>query len=369
MSSSPPAQQRLLDQLGISYPVLQAPMAGISTPELAAAVTNAGALGALGLGSSGAAAARKAVARLRSLTRGPFHLNVFCHATAGLDTDRDAAWLAHLAPAFAELGASVPGELRNISPSYLVDEEMRALLITSRPALASFHFGIPERAHLTELREAGVFTAVTATSETEAEAIVRAGADTIIAQGYEAGGHRGIMDPSGPDERLATRELVARLTRAAPVPVIAAGGAMTGSDIGELMELGAAAVQLGSAFVPCPESAAEASHRAQFASAAPGATEMTTAISGRPARGFRNRLSALGLAPGAPAPAPYPRAYDAAKQLHAAASARGDSETFAAHWAGGEAHRSRAMPAGELVAVLVDELAAYRSACSGAPNE
>lgn len=353
----------LLARLGIPVPILQAPMAGISTPELAAAVTEAGALGALGLGSSGASAAREAIARLRSLTDGPVHLNVFCHEDADPDPGGDAAWLAHLAPEFAAQGIPTPDGLRNISPSFVHDADMQALLLEARPALASFHFGLPPARILADLRAAGILTAATATSPAEAAAIAEAGVDAIIAQGFEAGGHRGIMRPDGDDERLSTRELLARIAPGADRPVIAAGGAMTGADIRELLGLGAAAVQLGTAFVACPESAADDVHRARLAGgsgadALDDPTVMTTAISGRPARGFRTRLTALGEEPGAPAPAAYPRAYDAAKQLHAAAKARGDGSSYPAHWAGTGALRSRALPAAELVHLLAEELAA-----------
>lgn len=343
---------RVLD--GLALPLLQAPMAGVATPALAAAVSEAGALGALGLGAAGAEGAALMIRQTQALTARPFNVNLFCHAPAARDSAREAAWIARAAPLFAKFGATPPQTLSEIYLSFRQDDAMLRVLLETRPAVISFHFGLPRQDQLAALREIGATLIATATSEAEAEAIATAGLDGIVAQGWEAGGHRGIFEPAAPDERLTTEALVRRLTRAARLPLIAAGGLMEGTDIRRALNWGAAAAQLGTAFIPCTESAADADYRARLAG---GETVMTLAISGRPARCLRNRFTdwAEGAAPGEVAP--YPRAYDLGKALNAAARAQGETG-FGAHWSGTGAARARPMPAADLVARLAAEYAA-----------
>lgn len=353
----------------LQLPLLQAPMAGVSTPALAAAVSQAGALGAIAVGAGTAAQARQAIEATRALTARPFNVNVFCHAPARRDAGREAAWLAHLAPVFAEFGAPVPAALTEIYRSFVDDDEMLALLCALKPAVVSFHFGLPEGARIEALRAAGIVLLATATSVPEALQAQAAGVHAIVAQGDEAGGHRGVFDPASPDARLPTAALVAQVVQAVHCPVIAAGGVMDGAGIAAMRRLGAAAVQMGTAFILCPESSATPHHRQRMQGPAARHTRMTAAVSGRLARGLANRLFDLGDAPGAPPPADYPVAYDAGKQLHAAALARGVHD-FAAEWAGHGAPQARALPAGELVRVLAREWAAARDhATGGAPPE
>lgn len=365
-----PSKPELIERLGITHPILQAPMAGVSTPRLAAAVTEAGGLGALGLGAQTVAQARDAIAELRSLTAGPFALNVFCHRPAQRDAAREAAWIVYLTPEYAALAAVAPAKLNEIYTSFRADPAQLELLLEASPAAASFHFGLPSPAELTTLKDAGILTLASITNLAEAALAEAAGIDALIAQGAEAGGHRGVFDPDAPDERLGTAALVEALAPTTSLPIVAAGGIMNGADIAAMLRLGAAAAQLGTAFVASPESAAGPEYRAALRGASPGGTELTTAISGRPARGLTNRLIELGRAPGAPLAADYPLAYDAGKQLHAAAQAKGDGRSYAAHWAGAGAFRSRELPAGELVGVLAAELgveleAALMGALSG----
>lgn len=341
---------------GLPSPVIQAPMAGVSTPAMAAAVSNAGGLGSLGIGASTVAQAREMIARTRALTDRPVNVNVFCHAPEPPDPVREAAWTAHLAPLFAEFGAAPPAALEEIYRSFLVDDEMFRMLLSERPAIVSFHFGLPALDRIGALRDAGIRTMATATAPHEAAAIEAAGIDAIVAQGIEAGGHRGMFDPDAADERLSTAVLVRILARATRLPVIAAGGIMDGRGIRAAMELGAAGAQLGTAFILCPESAASDSHRENLRGQGAATTRLTAAISGRPARGLVNRLVTHGEAPGSPRPAAYPRAYDAARQLAAVAGARGQAG-FAAQWAGQAAPLAREMPAAELVRTLRDEFA------------
>lgn len=358
MTHSPSTADRLplLRRLGIRTPIIQAPMAGVSTPALAAAVTNAGGLGSLGVGAMDAEAARKAIRETRALTSGPFNVNVFCHAPAVADAAREQAWLTYLAPRFAEFGATPPATLREIYRSYVTDDAMHAMLLEERPAVVSFHFGLPDAGRIRALRDAGIVLLASATSLDEARAIEAAGIDAIVAQGIEAGGHRGVFDPAAVDEGLGILALVRVLSTQTRVPVIAAGGIMDGAGIAAALALGAQAAQLGTAFIACPETIADAPYRdALLQRKRP--TVLTRAISGRHARGLANRFTELGAAPGAPATPDYPTAYDAGKALHAAAKARGSAD-FAAQWAGQAAPLARALPAAELVAALAGELAA-----------
>ena len=351
MSSSHP----FVERLGIKFPIIQAPMAGVSTPALAAEVSNAGALGSLGLGASTAQQARKMIEETRSLTHAPFNVNVFCHAPAQRDEAREAAWLAHLAPLFAQAGIAPPVVLNEIYKTFLDDDAMFDLLIEQRPAVVSFHFGLPALDRIRALREAGITLLASATNLHEAQQIERAGVDAIVAQGIEAGGHRGMFDPAAVDQQLSMAVLTRLLVKRTKLPVIAAGGIMDGAGIDAALDLGAAAAQLGTAFVPCPESAANASYRANLKSERAAATTLTSVLSGRPARGIVNELISFGESQGSAIPADYPVAYDAAKQLSAAAVKLGNHE-FAAQWAGQGAPLARELPAAQLVQVLVDEM-------------
>ena len=337
----------------LSLPIIQAPMAGVSTPSLAAAVSNAGGLGSIPIGAATVAQAREMIAETRALTSAPFNVNVFCHEPPQRDPVRESAWLRHLAPLFHEFGAEPPAELREIYPSFLADEAALRMLVELRPAVVSFHFGIPAPDQLAALRDAGIRTLATATNALEAERIERAGIDAIVAQGIEAGGHRGVFDPEAEDDELGTAALVRLLVKQTHLPVIAAGGIMDGRGIRTALDLGAAGVQLGTAFLLCPESAANGNYRDNLRKASK--TKLTSAISGRPARGFVNRLVKHGETEGAPIQATYPLAYDAAKQLHAAALKHG-SHDFATQWAGEAVSLIRELPAAELVAKLAAEM-------------
>lgn len=348
------APARLTELLGIRYPLIQAPMAGVATPELAAAVSNAGALGSLGIGASSPAQARAMIERTLSLTANPINVNVFCHATAPRDAAREDAWLAFLKPLFDEVDAALPDRLSAIYPSYLESEDTFALLLELRPAVVSFHFGVPPTYQIDALKAVGIRTLATATNLDEANHAVGAGIDAVIAQGIEAGGHRGVFDPEAPDERLPTAVLTRLLVTSLNVPVIAAGGIMDGTSIKGALDLGASAAQLGTAFILCPESSANAAYRAALKDERARRTRLTHAISGRPARGIYNRLIEWAESSLAPTPAAYPMAYDANKQLNAAATNLGE-HGFAAQWAGQGAPLARELPAAALIETLVRE--------------
>jgi nitronate monooxygenase len=344
-----------LGKLEIDLPIIQAPMAGVSTPALAAAVCNAGALGSIGIGASDPYAAQGMINELFALTDRPFNVNVFCHQPAKIKLELENRWIERLLPHFAQMGAEPPRFLREIYATFVGDYEMTELLVQLKPALVSFHFGLPREAQIESLRAAGITLMASATNLDEARQIERAGLDAVVAQGFEAGGHRGIFHPDSGDECLGTLELTKALTNNLRLPVIAAGGIIDGASIAAALKLGAVAGMLGTAFIGCSESAADEGYRAALRSDAANHTVMTSAISGRPARCLSNRFTALGASVAESQIPDYPRTYDAGKALNAAAKKKGEYG-YGAQWAGEGAPLSRFMGAAELVAVLSSEL-------------
>ncbi|HBT4751780.1 TPA: nitronate monooxygenase [Klebsiella quasipneumoniae subsp. quasipneumoniae] len=349
-----PMQNSLLSLLDIDYPLIQAPMAGVSTPALAAAVSHAGALGSLGLGASTVAQAEAMIVATRRLTDRPFNVNLFCHAPPRRDARREADWAETLRPHFTRFGSLPPASLREIYQTFIGHTAMLELLLDLSPAVVSFHFGLPEREAIQRLRQQGIVTLATATSLKEAQVIEQQGIDVVVAQGFEAGGHRGIFDPQEPDAQMSTFTLVQHLRRRLTIPVVAAGGIMDGAGIASVMQLGAQGAQLGTAFLLCPESAADAGYRAAIANSIDGRTVLTSAISGRPARCLANTFCAVGEACPASAVPDYPLAYDIGKALAAAAKAQGVHE-YGAHWAGQGVGLIRECDAASLVRQLAAE--------------
>jgi nitronate monooxygenase len=348
-----------VDQLALSIPLVQAPMAGVATPLLAAAVSEAGALGSIGVGATDAAGARTMIEEVRARTTRAFNVNLFVHAGAKANPSREADWLSWLAPVFAEFGAEPPATLRTIYKSFADDPDMLTMLLELAPPVVSFHFGLPSADVLSSLQARGTYLMATATSLDEARAIEAAGIDAVVAQGIEAGGHRGVFDPNAPDDALGMVALTRLLVRQTGLPVIAAGGIMDGAGIAAALDLGATAAQLGTAFIACPESGADEAYRAALSGAGAYHTVLTSLISGRPARALANRFTALDELVGDLLPPDYPIAYDAGKTLHAAAKAQGEYG-FGAQWAGQGAPLSRAMTAADFVGVLREELATCR---------
>ena len=344
----------LLNRIGIALPIIQAPMAGVSTPQLASAVCNAGVLGSIGVGAVDAARARTMIAEVRALTHRPFNVNVFVHATPAPDATWEVGWLAGLAPAFEAFASAPPPSLRTIYRSFNEDDEMLATLVETAPRVISFHFGLPTQNRIAALKATGALLLASATNLKEACAARSAGIDAVIAQGFEAGGHRGVFDPGAPDDCLTTLALTRLLVREVDLPIVAAGGIMHGAGIAAALSLGAVAAQLGTAFIACPESSAASTYRAALLNRE-ARTIMTTAVSGRPARCLANRFTELGENLAALRRPDYPRAYDAGKALHAAATAQGESG-YGAHWAGQGAPLARPLPARQLVQTLAAEL-------------
>jgi nitronate monooxygenase len=347
----------LLELLDIQYPIIQAPMAGTDTPALAAAVSNAGGLGSLGVGAANAEGARKMIAAFRALSARSLNVNVFCHQPARLDARVESAWIERLRPEFARFGATPPAHLTEIYRSFVEDDDMLAVLLQEKPKVVSFHFGIPAPERVGALRDAGIILLASATNPNEAQAVADAGIHAVVAQGYEAGGHRGVFNPDTLDSHLGTIALTRLLVRQLDIPVIAAGGIMDGADLAAVLHLGAAAAQLGTAFVPSPESAADDGYRAALASGAAHHTVMTAGISGRPARCLSNRFTALVADVSAREIPAYPVAYNAGKALNAAAKAKGEPG-YGAQWAGQGAPLARALAAAELIGTLIEEMQA-----------
>lgn len=340
----------LTDRLGLDLPIIQAPMAGTATPELAAAVSNAGALGSISIASVDAVEGRRQILALRALTARPFNVNLFCHAPTPPNPARDRVWIDSLRPMFAAFDAAPPGTLNEIYQSFLTDEAKLAVLLDEKPAVVSFHFGLPQAEKIAALKSAGCLLIASATTPQEGRLAQAAGIDMVVAQGFEAGGHRGVFDPAD-DPRFATLPLTRLLARELDIPVIAAGGIMDGAGIAAALALGATGAQLGTAFVSCPESAANPAYRAALASPRAERTRVSPVISGRPARGVENAFMQRAdeaLTAG------YPYAYDLGKALNAAASAKGD-DGYAPQWAGQAAPLTRALPAAELVEALAQE--------------
>lgn len=346
----------LTRSVSISYPIIQAPMVGVSTPELAAAVSNAGGLGSIGIGASSVEKAREMISATRALTDKPFNVNVFCHRAAVPDPQRESEWIKHLQPFFEQFDAAPPSQLLTPYQSFNENRATLDILLQEKPAVVSFHFGLPPVDWIQSLRGAGIVTFGCATTLEEALVVEASGVDFVVAQGSEAGGHRGVFEPEKGDQQLGTLALTRLISATASVPVIAAGGLMDGRAISAVLEAGAVGAQLGTAFILCAESGANANYRAVLKSDRSRETRITSAISGRPARGIVNRFHTDVDRLGAPAIPDYPIAYDAGKALVAASVAKNNLE-FSAYWAGQGAPLAREMPAGKLVENLVRECA------------
>ncbi|MFD8837127.1 nitronate monooxygenase [Streptomyces griseofuscus] len=342
----------------LAHPIVQAPMAGgVSGPELAAAVSEAGGLGFLAAGYKTADGVYQEIKRLRSLTDRPFGVNVFMPQPEYAESGAVEVYAHQLAGEAAwyetELGDPDSGR----DDGY--DAKLAVLLDDPVPVV-SFHFGVPSREALERLRRAGTFTLVTATTAEEAVAVERAGADAVIAQGVEAGGHQGTHRdvPENDGTGLGLLSLITQIREAVHIPVVAAGGIMRGAQIAAVLAAGASAAQLGTAFLATPESGAPAVHKEALTNPLFVRTELTRAFTGRPARGLVNRFL---REHGPYAPPAYPEINHLTSPLRKAAAKAGDAQGMAL-WAA-QGHRlARDLPAGQLVEVLAAELAEARAA-------
>lgn len=342
----------ILELLEIKHPILLAPMAGVSTPELAAEVSNQGAFGSLGLGANTPETAKAQILKTQELTDHPFQVNFFCHQSEQLDPEIARQWIDYLRPQFEKFAAEAPTALHCIYPSFLDNDDFLNVVLETRPKAVSFHFGIPHPHQIQALKQAGIITMVSATNLLEAQAIEAAGIDIIIAQGIEAGGHRGIFNQHF-DAAIKTSDLVQLIATHCDRPVIAAGGIMNGEQAKEMLNRGASAVQLGTAFVQCKSSSANAAYRKALFSQS--ITQISVSLSGRPARGLIGTWHTQIDTPNRPATPQYPYTYDLAKQLMSIASAQHDF-SYGAFWAGSNVAQIRELEAADLVNQLVLEI-------------
>jgi nitronate monooxygenase len=352
--------RRILELLGIDLPILQAPMTGVQRSALAIAVSEAGGLGALPCSTLGPADIRADVAAIRAATDRPFNLNFTCHRTPAPDPARDAAWRRRLADYRAEFGLAAPSPRDAAGPLRApFDDPQCALVEELRPPVVSFHFGLPDPALLARVRTTGAVILSSATTVDEARWLAAHGCHAILAQGLEAGGHRGMFRTDDLATQLGTGVLVPQIADAVSVPVIAAGGIADARGIAAAFHLGAAGVQLGTAYLLCPETTLSLAHRAALR-AADGPTVLTDVFTGRPARGLVNRaVRELGpLAADAPA---YPLASAALAPLRAAAEAAGRVD-FTPLFAGQAVRLARELPAGELTRRLAADALARLTA-------
>ena len=340
--------------LGNEFPIIQAPMAGAQGSRLAVAVSNAGGLGSLPCALLSLEAMEAELQRIRAGTIHPFNMNFFCHAPPIPDAEREKTWRVTLAPYYRELGldmeAIAPGTGR--APFSV---EAIEVLGEFKPPVVSFHFGLPAPDALARVRNWGAKILSTATTVDEALWLENHGADAIIAQGIEAGGHRGHFLSHDLAQQTSTFALLPRIARAVKLPVIAAGGIVDGKGVADALALGAAGVQTGTAYLLCPEADTSAVHRAALQSAAARQTALTNVFTGRPARGIVNRLMReLGML-NAAAPA-FPLAGAAVAPLRARAESLGSGD-FSPLWAGTNASACRESPAAEITRHLAAAIA------------
>lgn len=332
--------------LGTELPLLQAPMAGVQGSRLAIAVSQAGGLGALPCAMLSAEAIRAEVAAIRAQVAHPFNLNFFCHASPAPDPIREDAWRRKLAGDHARFGLDA-SHVAAGGGRRPFDADMLALLGELRPAVVSFHFGLPEESLLAPLRAWGCRILSSATTVDEARWLEARGVDAIIAQGLEAGGHRGLFLDDDLSTQLGTFALVPQVAAAVRCPVIAAGGIADAAGVAAAMALGAAGVQVGTAFLLCPEADTGPLHRSALQSPAAAHTALTNVFTGRPARGIVNHaMRTLGpMADDAPA---FPLAGAAMAPLRKAAEAVGSSD-YSPLWAGQNVSGARPEPAAQRV--------------------
>lgn len=345
---------RLLDLFGIDLPIIQAPMAGANGSAMATAVSEAGGLGSLPCAMLDAAKVRAEIGVIRQRTARPLNVNFFCHTPPRPDPDRDAAWKARLAGYYTQLGLD-PGASEAAVSRSPFDGAMCEIVEECKPQVVSFHFGLPEEALLQRVKTAGCLVMSSATTVDEARWLEDHGCDAIIAQGCEAGGHRGMFLTDDIATQPGTFALVPQVVDAVKVPVVAAGGIADGRGIAASFALGAAAAQIGTAYLFTPQSSITDLHRAALRDASDSRTALTNLFSGRPARGLMNRLMRE-IGPMSDQAPPFPTAGGALAPLKTKAEAAGTAD-FSSLWSGQAASLGRDMDAGELTRQLASNAA------------
>ena len=354
--------RRLLDLFKTEFPIVLAPMAGIMDAELVIAAAQGGALGSLPCAMLSVEKAREQVNIIRQRVSVPVNMNFFVHKAVDADPAREAGWKQRLAAYYKELGLD-PAAPFTAANRALFDEAMCALVEELKPEIVSFHFGLPNPALVRRIKAAGCIIIASATIVREAIWLEEHGADVIIAQGAEAGGHRGMFLTENIAAQPGTFALVPQVVDAVKVPVIAAGGIADGRGVAAAFALGAAGVQIGTAYLRCPESRVTAPARAALAQALDDTTVITNVMTGRPARGVANRvMREVGpVSPDAPA---FPHAATALGPLKTAAEKLGKVD-FTNLWAGQAVRLGREMPAAELTRALAGAALAQLSQMAG----
>jgi nitronate monooxygenase len=350
--------RRILDLLGIELPVIQAPMAGANLSDMVIAVSEAGGLGSLPCALLSIDKAREELSRIRQKTSKPINVNFFCHQAPVFDSEREAAWKQRLKDYYMELGLD-PAMPTPPSARAPFDEAFLGLVEEFRPEIVSFHFGLPRQDLLNRVKETGAKVLSSATTVDEARWLEREGCDVIIAQGFEAGGHRGIFLTDDISTQVGTMALVPQVVDAVKVPVIAAGGIADVRGIVAAFALGASAVQIGTAYLFTPEATISPVHRQALKGAGSEKTALTNLFTGRPARGIVNRVMRE-VGPISTSAPDFPLAGGALAPLRQKSEPLGSGD-FMSLWSGQAAGLSRELPAGELTKRLAEEALARLS--------
>ncbi len=342
-------ENALVKSLKIRFPIIQAPMANISSPRLVAAVSNSGGLGSLGAAYMSPAEIAEAIREIRSLTEQPFAVNLFTPSETFEDTNQIQKASEHLNKYRKELGIS---DIR--STAHMPDFSAQVDVICKENVpVFSFTFGIPPLAMLAALKKRTIFLIGTATTPEEAVLLEKNGVDAIVAQGYEAGGHRGTFLDPAKDPCLGTLPLVQQVVQACQIPIIAAGGIMNGAGIAAALALGSAGAQLGTAFIATPESAAPAAYKKALLNAQPLKTTVSSALTGRPARMLKNRFTQE-MEENSPPIAPFPYQHFLTKEIRTVAAKQNRPEWMALYAGQGLPLISN-LPADEIMSQLVDQ--------------
>ena len=339
----------LRELLGTELPIIQAPMAGVQFSALAVAVSNAGGLGSLPCALLDLAAIRRELFNIHSQTARPYNVNFFCHEPPVPLAEREAAWLAALAPYYEEFGID-PGEIPKGPARMPFGPEAAAVIEEFRPKVVSFHFGLPSPELLARVKAMGSKVLSSATTVEEALWLEARGVDAVIAQGVEAGGHRGMFLTEEIGTQVGTFALLPQVVKAVKVPVIAAGGIADAKGVAAAMALGASGVQVGTAYLLCPEAATSGVHRAALRSEVARVTALTNVFTGRPARSIVNRIMRE-MGPISPLAPQFPLAAPAITPLRAKAEGLGSGD-FSPLWSGQNASGCREIPAAELTREL-----------------
>jgi nitronate monooxygenase len=340
---------RILDLFHIELPIIQAPMAGANLSEMVVAVSEAGGLGSLPCALLTPEQARRELDTIRRQTARPINVNFFCHTPPRLDPDREARWRERLRRYYVELGLD-PNDSTPAANRAPFGDQFCDLVVEFHPEVVSFHFGLPDENLLARVRKTGAKIISSATCVEEARWLADRGCDAIIAQGYEAGGHSGIFLGNDVSTQPATMALLPQVADVVKVPVIAAGGIADARGIAAAFALGAAAVQLGTAYLLCPESKISSAHREALKHVADNQTVYTNVFTGRPARGIVNR-AVRELGPISPDAPDFPQAATALAPLRAKSEKAGSAD-FSPLWSGQAVCLARELPAAELTRLL-----------------